>query len=453
MYSTDPVANVTGSGYKVDGFEAMAKRRENYAVFRLDDYRNQNDAGVCYMSFLSAETRALLLSCMRYSQFITRWYIDDGDAPIDLTDAEIDEINGIWEVAYKEVIMGCDTQELIDNTERMAEALEALGAVSQGGCGCGGGGAGSTSPPASEVEPGYPDIQTGDPPDGFDTWGDYNDYKCSVATWLVGLVDADVGWWTVTGIAAMTATALLGSLLTPIPFDDVILLIGFIAALTLEGVLAAAIIDMQDAISNHTDALVCALYWSEDSEEAMANWETAIDVAVDAESSASYVSLEKMVLNGMMSTFLTNMMFERDEGLAATLPAGDCVACDECPVADVQYGDVEILSELGNHVVNGEWDGGTSQYWVVIAFGTTLGPVTYCGPKVDLEINSYGGSPTIGGATCCLRIDYAVARSRGGCSSWDVSSVTYDTGIWEDVRAVTINSTAAFSVDFDLVAV
>ena len=97
-------------------------RRENFATFRLQDFRDQPDADVCTIHFLSGRTKALVLSCLKYAEFFdTRWFVDDENFIGVFSGIELDELESITDEAHAEIIMGCNAQDLI-KTQRMLVA-------------------------------------------------------------------------------------------------------------------------------------------------------------------------------------------------------------------------------------------------------------------------------------------------------------------------------------------
>jgi len=99
-------------------------RHENFATFRLQDFRDQPDGDVCTIHFLSGRTKALVLSCLRYATFFnTRWFVDDENFIGVFSDLELDELENITDEAYSEVIMGCSAEDLIKTQRMLLAAL------------------------------------------------------------------------------------------------------------------------------------------------------------------------------------------------------------------------------------------------------------------------------------------------------------------------------------------
>jgi hypothetical protein len=97
-------------------------RKFNFALFRLQDYRDQVDADKCYIALFGGKTKSLVLSCLRYAEFFnSRWYVDDENELGNFTDEEQDEIEGLVDQAQADIVMTCDAEAFI-KTQRMLVA-------------------------------------------------------------------------------------------------------------------------------------------------------------------------------------------------------------------------------------------------------------------------------------------------------------------------------------------
>lgn len=228
--------------------------------------------------------------------------------------------------------------------EELTAALIAAIAASSGGsasCATGAGCAGATEPPPSQVDPGLPGEQVGDPPDNFDTWQDYEDYKCAVATYIVEGLQVDLAWAETINLVGLTVTGLAAALLTPVPFDDVAAILAFFIALSAQGVFLTAIQAAQSAVADDFEDLVCALYHSANAADAKSKWAIAVDNAIDGETGAFWAGILKAMLKSWVTYAPINDLFEENIPLRNTLPAGDCSGCGNCP-QDWNYGSGDI---------------------------------------------------------------------------------------------------------------
>lgn len=237
---------------------------------------------------------------------------------------------------FQEVCMSCEEAVSVADAINAAIAGIASGGA---GCGCGSSGAGGTEQPGSTENPGVPGDQVGDPPTGFDTWAEYETYKCDIATMIVERVQTDLAWMEIADIVTLTATSLAFALITPIPFDDVVAVLGFIAALALQGVFIDAIQDMQAAVLADFDDLVCSLYSAPNIDGAKEQWNTQIDASIDAQTADIYAPIEKIILHTMATNDALNSLFDRNTALEAVAPVGDCAECElSCPQYTVTRG-------------------------------------------------------------------------------------------------------------------
>ena len=103
----------------------MTKRSLNHALYRLNDYLTQVDTGKSTVHILCGETKALILSCLRYAEyFSTRWYVSDENQIGAFSSTELDAIENIQDVAKEQIIMGCDTEELVGALTAIADQME-----------------------------------------------------------------------------------------------------------------------------------------------------------------------------------------------------------------------------------------------------------------------------------------------------------------------------------------
>ena len=244
---------------------------------------------------------------------------------------------------------------------------------SNGVCGCGSGGASSEEPPDSPIEPGAPGQEEGSVPPGFDTWSEYEDYKCAIATWIVERVQIDLAWFETVDWLTITATSVVAALVTPIPFDDIAAITGFMVALTLEGVLLTAAQDLQNAVAGDFDDFVCALYQGGNASESKANWDAQVEVSVDAQTGAFYAFIEKSILRATVSNSAINKLFDKDVSLANTIDPGSCVGCNPCPQAwvwgsgDLENGGTWLSGDSPGPEHRIQWHAGSQQKAIMVS--------------------------------------------------------------------------------------
>ena len=263
-------------------------------------------------------------------------YTDIDDAQLDVIDAGISLF-----LSETDDMSFCD--DIVTQLANIATAIAASG------CGCGAGGAGSTTEPPATPDLGLPPGQTGTTPEGFSTWAEYNTYKCDMIEYIIQQIEADIAWWQSANFATLALSAFVAALVTPVPGDEIIALLGFLAALALQGVQAAALAALDDAVTNSRANLVCALYYADTATASKSNVDAAIDDAIDAETSAIYAGLLKSILKSMFNQTLINHLYVRWDEKADVLPTGTCTTCTCDPT-----------TEIGTYNGSGDW---STEFW------------------------------------------------------------------------------------------
>lgn len=294
---------------------------------------------VCTNAGVLGAIRVLIRS---YGLRITNWATSYSDAGYIVPDA--------WQFDTIEA----NISEFLEETNDMAFCSDIVGILQDiannlggAGCGCGSAGAGSTEGTPSTEQPGFPgDPQPGDEvPPGFADYAEYNAYKCDMAEWLVQKVESDLGWWQGANFVTITLAAFIAGILTPIPGDEIIALLGLLASLALQGVTIAAVGNMIDAVSNNRLEILCALYRAGNAGQSTSNVQGAISDAIDGETAAIYAPILKSILNQMIGTDNVNRLYVRWDEKADDLPTGDC---DDCACS--------ITTNIGTDNGGGNWD-------------------------------------------------------------------------------------------------
>lgn len=238
-----------------------------------------------------------------------------------------------------------------DNMNFCDEIVTILSSISNNlagsGCECGGAGAGGVIETPSTENPGVPgNPQGGDTvPPGFADFAEYNIYKCDVAEWIVQQVENDLNWFQATNFVTLATTAFIAALLTPIPGDEIIALMGLLVSLALQGVATQGIGDMKNAVSNNRDAILCSMYAAANATSSGSKLTNVISDAIDIETTALYAPLLKSILGKMFNANNLNRLYVRWDEKVATLPTGVCTTCP-CTVTTV----------IGVDQGGGNWD-------------------------------------------------------------------------------------------------
>lgn len=216
--------------------------------------------------------------------------------------------------------------------ERIAEALETMNANasatsnSSGGCGCGSRGTGS-----SAIPPNPWDVEDNPetPPDGFEDMEEFNNHRCRVAGRAIDDLISDFNSISVTSIVGVLFTAfasLIGAvLLTPVPFDDLLIIA---AALITGGLAASYLSTMASTMVTNREELVCILATAPSSSEAQSLLEGRLqELAADFVIGEFDEGLINQVIDAMVTSDLTNRLFEPGEQWENE--DEDCSGCGE----------------------------------------------------------------------------------------------------------------------------
>lgn len=239
-------------------------------------------------------------------------------------DANTGSIVGVQDIAKQMYVrnnygvfdMGC-LEDLVVKLDCICNAVIA-GSINRGS-----GGSGTfAQTPADFVDNGA------NYPDGYGTREAYVDSKCNLAQRLLDTWHSDLDKLKTVNVAGQAAGALAGllvfTLATPIPFDDILLLISPILGLAAAGisVFVSAVEELQDRL----DAMsICELYSAGSVTEAVDNVEAWI-----AAGSYSQQTLTVALGQYLIGTDAVNPLFsaKSDTINYDELPVGDCSSCD-----------------------------------------------------------------------------------------------------------------------------
>lgn len=261
-------------------------------------------------AWLAARTflRGYGLRAVNYATSYTEaGYNQPDPAVFDQIDASISEFLG-----------GTDmTNEILTGLAAIALSIDNLAGVNAACCSGGSFGAGSTAPPNA----GFVDDGSTTFPPGFTDRPEYIAAKCAAANYIIASIRADMEFIKTVDIIALTTTALVASLLTPVPFDDILALLGFVVALAAQGFLISIAQEVIDFIDANAEELVCTLFKANDSITA----ETLLQGTFDASTSTSASLMADFYINSEAM----NSLFE----LSTTVQGGSLtmgVDCDNC---------------------------------------------------------------------------------------------------------------------------
>lgn len=314
-----------------------------------------------------------------------------------------------------------------------------------GGCGCGGvGGVGDGSGSVVDEDP-APDlgnVEEDPPPDGFGSWSEYSDYKCTAANflfdaclgwfrWLGGLdaaalgatAGAVFGTWLLAQIGAMLAAAaattvaggfavttalaaaFTAGFLASAPAWVLGLIVAAIAVVTATvGIGFLVVFDaLADDFEGKRDDVTCQLFNAQSVSEASDILSTALADSVESfvisapynTYEATIRSLGQTIVSYMLPNSFLNKLFTRSDIVENyTAAQTDCEAC-ECNQLVMLLGSYN--SETG--VLSSQSHGGAHK--IAIMFNTTVWAYDWlttqefnCGPMAVPEFGSIsGGTP------------------------------------------------------------
>jgi hypothetical protein len=229
-------------------------------------------------------------------------------------------------LANKECLMSCGDESLSE----IAAAIRLLAAnqcCSGGPVGSGGsGGSGPIEPEPSDVEQG--NINSDDPPPGFDSWDEYFSYKCAVAKEILELFENSLETIVIINFGAMGIESLSIALTVIIALAVPPAAIVGIATLLLSVGGQVVIATLLSYINDNRDALICELYNGTNSETSQDNFHNALGELVDAGTAELVTAFAiKQVAKYFINNAVTNRLYDRD--LSKDYPASDCSDCGE----------------------------------------------------------------------------------------------------------------------------
>lgn len=220
-------------------------------------------------------------------------------------------------------------EELNTTLQEILGALQGIsaGIVNSAGCGpCGGGsrGAGSTEEPYNPYDQ---DATPTTPPPGFSDMEEFESHKCNAAYDLITNLKNDLQG--ITAIDYVTSgyneiiIAVVAVLLTPIPYDDIALLVGL---LIYAGISYSFLSEISSDIFDDSDNLACILYSSPDAATAQTEFRVGVQALIQANGWAENVEqFVTSAIDHMTPSDSFNKLFEPGPTITQD---GDCSACE-----------------------------------------------------------------------------------------------------------------------------
>lgn len=237
--------------------------------------------------------------------------------------------------SLRRCIMACSDDTALP---AMIAALNVLVANS-GTSGCceriGSGGAGDIEPELSEVTEGIPG--TDDPPEGFETWGEFFNDKCAVAHNIIDEMQSSLLNVAVLNFGALSLDA-LGIALTialtlTIPATVIIAIAGLLLSVGAEIVVTTLL----SIINDNEGDLVCELYTGTNASTSASNFHTALGLLIDsgvADPVENYAI--KTLARYLVNNQVVNRLYEKD--LTKVYPGGQTCG-EDCLDNPWEYSD------------------------------------------------------------------------------------------------------------------
>lgn len=296
---------------------ALRRFYRNRVVYDLTDYVEADfdeNVLICMPRFAWLQARNLMrgygLRLNAYAAVYSDVGYEEPDAALfDKIDASISEF----------LSEGDMCQDLTTALNAIVVAIEGLQNCDSTCGGAGSFGAGTEDEAASSF------VDTGlNWPDGFDDREEYETYKCATANAIISQILADAEYLKTVSIVGLTASALAFALFTPIPLDDLLILVGALIALGVEGLLVGAATENVDAIEASPEDYVCALYNASDAGDAAETLQERFDADVSA--------IAATLAGWWIKNVSMNALFEKSatyEQVSGTMSL-DCADCF-CP--------------------------------------------------------------------------------------------------------------------------
>lgn len=215
-----------------------------------------------------------------------------------------------------------------------------------------------SEPPAEEED------RTGDPPDGFDSWDEYDQNKCNVAAAIVsGLAIWFRRFSQIQDVAFVTSGIVVGLAAgTVLAFPPAVigLIVGMMVLLYVE---SQALEGLADDIETNKDELQCGIYNTLSSTAAIDFLRSKLGIFIDNRFPATVAWAAKKLITFVITVDTTNKAFV--DKIGQNLPDADCSACTVEPIFPFTS-DLEgwqLTQDMHPDVATGENFGGEILEW------------------------------------------------------------------------------------------
>lgn len=369
------------------------------------------------------------------------WVEAEGENYLTVDDTQFEEFQN-W-VSDMRIHLG-DFAMIEDILQEISDRIQAL--VDKPCCPDGGTtgsrGTGSTQAPPNPYDQ---EATPEDPPEGFEDMEAFEGHKCNAAADIVNALQADLLSLSALTYAAQPPTGivavLIGILLTPIPYDDMIALAAY---LIYTAISYSFLAEMAAQMEEDEQTIICSLYNAATVEGARAAIEDALQEIADAQ---GWTSPQVAFVMGAIDYFLTNDSLNKlFEDIPTVSQDADCSECE--PEEFFSYSC--IYAEVGSETQSADFievDGdllGDGAYWFAIGWDDNR---TFDFSIVSGSVTAPATGPTF---VNFLDDDSAVNCGAGNNGSWDqiYSSFTITTATGPS-KTVGIRSGTDFRIRVD----
>ncbi len=344
--------------------EKYVRTRSIVSLVGIDENDFVECVNICLPKFCWAVARTFLYDYgQRQTSFAVSYDVSTYETPdstlFDKIDASIAEGLGACEVTCSEIVQALDG---------ISASLSA-----SGGCGCQGGSAGAGDTEAPE-EPFVDDGSTTFPPLYTDR-DEYIDNKCGLARKVIDSMLTDLAWLKTVNLSTIAVIFFVGALITPIPGDELLVLVGFVLSIFIQGLLASTVQAIIDEINSKLEDLVCVVF----------DADTSANAQVAFLSELGLSGIQGALVDNLIANDSFNPLFQYGPLESGFEPCN----CDDCGCGlELNVGSTSDQVTFESEDIGGGLHG--ISVWVNHVGGTD--PCTdTCGPETTFVVDSVSG--------------------------------------------------------------
>lgn len=362
-----------------DDYRTFSEKRQIIKMDLVKEADYTSEVIICVPDFAWSVARSLL---EQYGQWRTTYAMEYYDQGYRIPNfEEWDTISASISAFLEARDMSCDLKESLDC---ICNAVQEVAAATYSG------NVGSNYLPAGDLDP-VPFVDDGEAiPDGFDTYEEYQDYKCQIASTIWYELRTDYNTMaTVDMLALGGALALAPLLITGVP--GLLLVTGYVIFTTSVAAGTAFFSEAVSQLDLLEEQLICSLFNALDVTQARDNFLGVINTESSWSNTLFAGTFAQTAALWLNNTNL-NALFSSDPG--RDLRPYDCSVCGPaaCPEIDVQTG--QLISHVaGQVVIQSVLSSGRQR----VNLNFNYDYPDYCGPLVQINSVSPGVTPQASG--------------------------------------------------------